>query len=113
MNNGTEQAYDEYVIHKPLGFLNERRLAIRECINGQRSINNIVEIDGFKYENIKLEFKFAGKNKTINLSNIENINVNEDITNQVVLEKGHPTKESITPVLQNIAIDYLNEMGLV
>ncbi|BDR63996.1 hypothetical protein [Clostridium tetani] len=113
MNNGTEPAYDEYVIHKPLGFLNERKLAIKKCISGQSSINNVVEIDGFEYENIKLEFKFGGKNKTINLSNIENINVNEDITNQVILENGHPTKKSITPVLENIAIDYLNEMGLI
>ncbi|EQB3099723.1 hypothetical protein [Clostridium botulinum] len=113
MNNGTEQVYDEYIIHKPLGFLDERRLTIRECILGQSSINNVIEIDGFEYENIKLEFKFGGKNKTINLSNIENISVNEDITNKVTLENGHPTKQSITPVLENIAVDYLNEMGLI
>src|SRR3712207_6903077 len=55
----------------------------------------------FEYDNIKLDFKLGRKNKTINLSNIDKVIVNEDITDLVKLIDGHPTEESILPVLRS------------
>jgi hypothetical protein len=113
LNNGVEEAFEEYTIHKPLGFVDRKRMEITQCLTGQRAINNVIEIADFDYDNIKLDFKMGRKNKTINLSNIDKIIVNEDITDNLDLINGQPTEESITPVLLETALDYLNDMGLI
>lgn len=113
LNNGVEEAYEEYTIHKPLGFMQKNKMGITQFLSGQKSLNTVVEIKDFEYDNIKLDFKLGRKNKTINLSNIDKVIVNEDITDLVTLIDGHPTEESILPVLLETGRDYLNDMGFI
>lgn len=114
INNGVKfEGYEEYVIHKPIGFLQKTKKDIEQYLRGQRAINNIVEINHFDYDNIKMDFKLGRKNKTLDLKNIDSVVINEDITDSVKLIDGHPTRDSIKPVLLETANDYLNEMGLI
>lgn len=114
INNGVDSdGYEEYIIHKPIGFLGRKRMELDQFLRGQRLVNNIIEIEDFEYDNIKLDFKLGRRNKTINLKNIDNIIINEDITDLVDLLEGHPTKESIKPILLDTIFDYLKEMGLI
>ena len=113
INNGVEESYEEYTINKPSGFIKNKGDKIRECIRGQRTVSNIVRIGDFEYDNIKLEFKLGKRYKTINLRNIDNLSLSEDITDEVDLIGGHPTFDSIKPILLETAADYLEEMGLI
>lgn len=104
-------AQQEIVLSSPLGFSRRKIEEIRECIRGTRTYNQIVEIDEFEYDDLKLEFKLGKKNKTISLKNLDKIVVSEDITDMVVLQNGNPTKESIIPIMRETGIGYLVEMG--
>ena len=66
-----------------------------ECIRGERAYNTIVELDDFEIDDFKLEFSFGKRNKTISMKGLDQLVVNEDITDDVVIEKGHPTFESL------------------
>ncbi|NLI90183.1 MAG: hypothetical protein GX366_07235 [Epulopiscium sp.] len=113
INNGVEATYEERIIHKPSGFIRRKEQQIKECLRGQRLCNTIIEIDDFDYDALKLEFKLGNTSKTISLNNIDSLNINEDITADVEIENGHPTQESILPILINTAREYLLEMGLI
>ncbi|MGL4912839.1 MAG: hypothetical protein ACRC3Y_10475 [Romboutsia sp.] len=106
-------AYEEYVIHKPVGFIRNTGRRIQEFMNRQRAINDIVHVDHFEYDNIKLEFTLGGRNKTLNLSNLEDVVVTEDVTDELMLEGGHPEINSITTVLTVNSRLYLESMGLI
>lgn len=111
--NGNNVYHDEYIIHKPVGFMQRNGHRIREFINGQRGVNEIVEIGGFEYNNLKLEFSLGGREKTLNLTNLDKVVATEDIGNDVILNGGHPTTESIRPILIENSYVYLNSLGIL
>lgn len=113
INSGVETTYEERIIHRPVGFINRKSELIKECLRGQRMCNTIIQIEGFDYDSLKLEFKLGNTSKTISLNNIDSLNINEDITEEVELDNGHPTQESILPILVDTAKGYLVEMGLI
>lgn len=106
-------AQQEIVFSSPLGFSRRKIEEIKECIRGNRTYNQIIEIDGFEYDDLKLDFKLGKKSKTISLKNMEKVVVSEDITDEVALQNGNPTKESIIPIMRETGIGYLVEMGLL
>lgn len=111
--NGENMPYEEYVVHRPLGFMDRNRRRIGEFVDGQRGINRVVEMEGFEYNNIKLEFKLGGKSKTLDLSGLDKVVVSEDITNEVDTIGGHPTEHSILPVISENLKIYLEGMGII
>ena len=113
INNGVDTSFEEYIINKPIGFIRTKGRALIECINGQRYVNNLVEIDNFEYDNIKLEFKLGRKTKVIDLSNIDKLVLNEDITDRVDLIGGHPTHVTIMPVIVETLNLYMECMGII
>lgn len=113
INNGVEESYEEYTVHKPLGLIGKFGDNIRQVVRGQRLVNNIIQIGDFDYDNVKLEFKLGRKIKTINLNNIDKLVLAEDITDSVDLIGGHPTTGSIEPIMVETSAGYLEEMGLI
>ena len=111
--NINNRPYEEYIIHRPGNFINNASRQIRQFMNRQIAINDIIHLENFEYNNIKLDFSLGGRSKTLNLSNIENVVVTEDITNDLVLEGGHPTMESIENILIDNSRLYLDSMGLI
>lgn len=98
-------------VSSPLGFSRKKIEQIRECIYGIRTYNTVVQIDEFDYDDLRLEFRLGGKNKTISLKNIDKLVITQDITNEVNLIGGNPVKESIIPIMVDTGIEYLIRMG--
>lgn len=84
-----------------------------ECVRGERAYNSIVELDDFEIDDFKMEFSVGKRDKTISLKGLNQLVVNEDITNLVVIENGHPTFESLCMVMQETGEEYLRAKGAI
>ncbi len=113
INYGVKQTKEERIIHKPLGFMERKKKEMQEWFSGQRSYTDIIEIEGFDYDDLKLEFSVGDTDKTFNLRDMNSLVVNEDITKKVKQDGGHPVFESLKPIMQETAREYLIGMGLV
>ena len=102
---------EERVIFKPTGFMSSKKNIIMECLRGQKSSTKIIEIPGFQYDQLKLEFSVNNKMKTINFNDTQELRINEDITDDVSIRKGVPTLKSLKKCLKNTAYEYLLLMG--
>ena len=108
VDRGTSKVIRERVIRKPIGFVHNKYNQIMECVRGERAYNSIVELDDFEIDDFKMEFSVGKRDKTISL-----LVVNEDITNLVVIENGHPTFESLCMVMQETGEEYLRAKGAI
>ena len=113
VNYGVAQTKEERIIHKPVGFLTKKRIEVEEWMKWQRSSTDIIQIDGFEYDNLKFVFKLGNTEKTINLDNLDKIVITEDITNDVQISGGHPIFECLTPLMVKTGRSYLVGLGLV
>lgn len=113
INYGVKQTKEERIIHRPLGFMERKKKEMQEWFSGQRSYTDIIEIEGFEYDDLKLEFSVGDTDKTFNLRDMNSLVVNEDITKRVQQDGGHPVFESLKPIMQETAREYLKGMGLV
>lgn len=113
INYGVESTYEERVIHKPVGFLTRRKKEIEEWMRGQRVSTEIVEIDGYKYNQMKLVFKLGKNEKTIDLDNLDRIVITEDITEKVQIVDGYPEFDSLASIMEETGKDYLKGQGLI
>lgn len=87
---------------------------LREFLIGARLVTNIVEIENYEYNEVKIEFVINKKHRIINLSELDKINSFYDITEDVVRgENGHPTFESIDAVAESILHDTYVGMGIL
>ena len=76
INYGVKQTKEERIIHKPLGFMERKKKAFQEWFVGQRSYTDIVEIEGFDYDDLKLEFSLGETSKTFTLRDMNSLVVN-------------------------------------
>lgn len=113
INYGVKQTKEERIIHKPVGFMEKNKRKFEEWRNGQRTYSQIVEIDGFDYDELRLEFSLDGSDKTFNLKDMGKIVLTEDISQDVTCSGGHPTFSSLKPVMVERAKHYLQSMGLL
>lgn len=113
INYGVKQTREERIVFRPVGFLERKKKEIEEWMAGQRSCTNIVELEGFEYDDMKLEFKLGNTNKTISLTDTRFLRVNEDITDIVDTKGGNPKYDSLCEILMNTAREYLMGMGLL
>lgn len=113
INYGVKQTREERTICRPVGFLERKRVQLSEWMAGQRSCTEIIEVDDFEYDDLKLEFKLGRVNKTISLSDTRNIKVNEDITDVVDTRGGNPVYDSLVEILKSTAKEYLIGMGML
>jgi len=113
INYGIEETIQEMVIRKPSGFLENKKKELNEWMNGSRRYDQLIQIDDFDYDDLKLEFKLGRTTKTISLKNIDNVVIAEDITDDVKDDGGHPSYDSLIPIMQEYAEDYLAAKGLL
>lgn len=72
------------------------------------SLSKLIEFTDFEYDNVKIEIKINGKNRTIDLSNLEKLRPIMDITDEVLRENSeHPKFDSIN----QIAIDLFRDLA--
>lgn len=113
INAGVNKTFEERIIRNPVGFVTNKAIAIQEVLEGNRGYDQVIELDDFEINDIKLEFKLGRRVKMVSMKNLEALVVNEDITDDVVIEKGHPTFESLCDVMENNGGSYLIAMGLL
>jgi hypothetical protein len=113
INSGNKKVRQVITVSSSMGFAQSKLDQIRECISGRRHYSTLVEIGNMDFDDLRIEFDFGGKSKTISLKNLERVVVSEDITDKVITTGGHPTKESILPNLTETAKEYLSEMGVL
>lgn len=76
-------------------------------------MDEIIQIDGFKIDDLKFEFKNGRRIKTISLRNLDNVVLSEDVTDELVIENGHPTFESLSVSMKNTGEYYLHARGIL
>lgn len=113
IDRGVSKVVQERVIKKPTGFIRNKYDQLMECVRGERAYNTIIELDDFEIDDFKLEFSFGKRSKTISMKGLDQLVVNEDITDDVDIEKGHPTFESLCNVMREIGEEYLRAKGAI
>lgn len=113
VNAGVERIMEERVIRNPIGFIANKKDAIKEVLEGKRRYDEVIEIEGFETNDLKLEFKLGRRIKTVSVKNIDALVVNEDITEEVIIEKGHPTFTSLCDVMRENGYSYLMAMNFL
>lgn len=75
---------------------------IKAVLDGKRQIKNLVEIDNFEPQVVKLNIEYGGKTRVIDLGRPNEMRAYEDITNKVETASGHPTFESIDKLAREL-----------
>lgn len=113
VDRGVKNIIEERVIKKPRGFLRRKMDDIKSCMNGNKRYDEIVKIDDFEIDDLKLDFKMGHRTKTISMKNLDNLIAAEDITDDIDLVNGSPTFESLCIVMEETAKFYLKAKGLL
>lgn len=86
---------------------------IRRILNGERTVTQAFEVQGFEYDNVKIEVRVGNTTRTLDLSELENITGYFDITEDVETENGHPIYDSIQEVSKVFAEHFLRERNII
>lgn len=113
VDRNVKNIVEERVIRKPSGFLSNKLSDIKACMNGTKRYDEVVQIEGFEVDDLKLDFKMGKRNKSISLKNLENLVAAEDITDEVAIEKGNPNFSSLCEIMQTTAEFYLRAKDLL
>lgn len=113
IDRGVARVVQERVFRSPVGFVRNKYDAIMRCVRGEIAYNTIVEIDDFEIDDFKMEFSFGKRRKTISMRGLERLVVNEDVTDDVEVENGHPTFDSLCGVMREIGEEYLRAKGAI
>lgn len=113
INAGVEKTVEERIIRNPIGFAINKYDKLKEVIEGNRRYDEVIEIEDFETNDLKLEFKMGRRLKTVSMKNLDALVVNEDITDEVEIEKGHPTFESLCEIMDDSGYAYLIALGFL
>lgn len=113
IDRGARRVIQERVIRRPTGFVQNKYERIMQCLRGERAYNTIIELDDFEIDDLKMEFSLGKRNKTISMRGLDNLVINEDVTDSVVIKNGHPTFESLCSVMKEIGEEYLRARGAI
>ncbi len=73
---------------------------------------NLFEFEQQKYDNLKVIVDIGGRNRTINLHNLENLSIIEGIPDYIRMSDGHPNLPMLIEYFHKVATEYLKEMVL-
>lgn len=113
IDRGVARVVQERVFRSPIGFVRNKYDLIMRCVRGEIAFDSIVEIDDFEIDDFKMEFSFGKRIKTISMKGLERLVVNEDVTDDVEIENGHPAFDSLCEVMTEIGEDYLRAKGAI
>lgn len=115
--NGADDSSAELVISArargDLGVNPTIRERIWGVIRHQTSLQDAFEVQDFQYDNIKIEVKMGRTTKTLNIGDLENLTGYYDITDEVVINNGHPEYNSILGISKEYAEHFLRAQRLI
>lgn len=113
IGNNNQNGKAELVIKaEPKGDLGIRTKILR-IFNRESTVTQAFELLGFEYDNAKIEVKVGKTNKTLDLSELENVTGYLDITEEVETIDGHPIFESIHQLSKEYAEHFLKERDII
>ena len=74
--------------------------------------SNLFEFEQQSYDNLKVTVDIGGRNRIINLHNLENLSIIESIPDSIRMADGHPNLPMLIEYFQKVATEYLEEMVL-
>lgn len=113
LNRNVGNMSKEIKFRNPVGFLVNNALRIDLWRRGQIGYDRVVEIDDFEYDELKLDFKIGNSTKTIKMSDIENLKLSIDITDDVKTVGGIPRFDNLKLQIKDVIYRYLEIMGLI
>lgn len=85
---------------------------LREVFDGRREMQEMIELRGYEYDNVKVELDVRGSKKTLDLSDLLKIRAYVDITSDIRIEDdGHPEFNSIDAVARDLMGSLLAQLG--
>ena len=74
--------------------------------------NRLFEFESHEYSTVKLTVDIGGRDRVINLHNIENLSVIEGVPDDIRQADGHPNENKLVDYLHKVIAEYLSEMVL-
>lgn len=111
IDRGVKEIVEERVIKKPAGFMQNKKTQLRDFIDRKCSVTDVMKIENFEVDDLKLEFKTGKRIKTISLKNVDSLTISEDVTENVIIDNGHPTFSSLCSVMKETGEYYLRAKG--
>jgi hypothetical protein len=79
---------------------------LRAFLDKKRKLSNFVELEDFKYDDVKIEVELNRNRRTVDLSNLQKIRAYIDVSDQIkIMPNGHPSFESIDYVAKELLND--------
>ena len=113
LNRNVGNMSKEVKFKNPVGFIVNNRLRIDMWRRGEIRCDRVVEIDDFEYDDLKLDFKIGKSIKTIKMSDMENLKLSIDITDDVQTIGGIPRFDNLKLHIKDVIYRYLEIMGLI
>jgi hypothetical protein len=79
-------------------------------VAGSRS--NLFEFEEKTYDTLKVVVDIGGRNRKIDLHNLDNLSIIESIPDEIRKADGHPDKDMLIEYFKKVATEYLSEMVL-
>lgn len=73
---------------------------------------SLFEFEQKQYDTLKLNVSIGGRERTINLHNLENLSIIESIPDEIQMADGHPNIEKLDQYMVKVGLEYLSEMVL-
>lgn len=74
--------------------------------------SNLFEFEQKRYDTLKVVVDIGGRNRKIDLHNLENLSIIEAIPDEIRMADGHPKEDMLIEHFTKVAAEYLDEMVL-
>ncbi len=82
-------------------------------LSHETPLQKAFEVKNFEYDNIKIEVKLGSTTKTLNIGDLENLTGYFDVTDDVIINDGHPEYDSILRVSKDYAEHFLRALRII
>ena len=101
---------EERIFSNLTGFIERNRDLILNRIERGNDLREIINLEDFDYDELRMEFKIGKSVKTLNLTNLDRIVITIELNNENLnIVDGHPTHDSLINIIKENAYDYLKE----
>lgn len=73
---------------------------------------NLFEFENKEYNTLKVVVDIGGRNRKIDLHNLDNLSIIEAIPDEIRMADGHPNRDMLIEYFKQVAAEYLKEMVL-
>lgn len=103
----TTNGYQELTFKGIDGLTKNKKQELSNFIlSGNGNIHEILQLPDVNFDNVKYKFKIGHRTVTLNLNNLDRLNVSEEVLNTAVGKDGHPIPEKLKVYFGQMYKDY-------